>query len=47
MIPGYLEKGSIKPNRVKLMGTIDDINTGFKLQQQGKVSAEKLVYNIV
>jgi NADPH:quinone reductase-like Zn-dependent oxidoreductase len=47
MIPGYLEKGSIKPNRVKLMGGIEDINTGFKLQQEGKVSAEKLVYNIV
>jgi len=47
MIPGYLEKGSIKPNRVKPMGTIEDINTGFKLQQEGKVSAEKLVYNIV
>lgn len=47
MIPDYLQKGSIKPNRVKPMGTIDDINTGFKLQQEGKVSAEKLVYNIV
>lgn len=47
MIPGYLEKGSIKPNRVKQFGTIEDINTGFKLQEEGKVSAEKLVYNIV
>ncbi|KAM0714217.1 hypothetical protein Q7P37_010004 [Cladosporium fusiforme] len=47
MIPGWLQDGKIKPNRVKEMGTIDDINTGFKLQQEGKVSAEKLVYRIV
>jgi len=32
---------------VKHLGTIDDIIKGFKLQQDGKVSAEKLVYNIV
>ena len=47
VIPQYLEKGLIKPNRVKPMGTIEDINKGFKLQQEGKVSAEKLTYNIV
>lgn len=47
MIPGWLQDGKIKPNRVKEMGTIDDINAGFKLQQEGKVSAEKLVYRIV
>lgn len=46
MIPGWLQDNKIKPNRVKEMGTIDDINTGFKLQQEGKVSAEKLVYRI-
>lgn len=47
LIPDYLQKGSIKPNPAKHMGTIDDINTGFKLQEEGKVSGEKLVYNIV
>lgn len=45
-LPGWLEKGSIKPNRVKELGGLDDILSGFKLQEEGKVSAEKLVYKI-
>lgn len=46
IIPGLLEKKELKPNRVKEMGGIDDILTGFKVQEEGKVSAEKLVYKI-
>lgn len=46
MLPEYLEHGKIKPNRVKEMGGLDDIKTGFQLQQEGKVSAEKLVYKV-
>lgn len=46
MLPGLLSAGKLKPNRIREMGTIDDILKGFQEQQQGKVSAEKLVYKI-
>lgn len=46
MLPELLSSGKIKPNRVKELGGINDILEGFKLQQDGKVSAEKLVYKI-
>lgn len=46
-LPEWLEKGVIKPNRVKELGGLEEILEGFKLQQEGKVSAEKLVYKIV
>ncbi|KAI1841814.1 hypothetical protein JX266_011991 [Neoarthrinium moseri] len=46
LLPEYLEKGTIKPNRVRELGGIGDILKGFELQAQGKVSAEKLVYKI-
>ncbi|KAH6640051.1 zinc-binding dehydrogenase [Truncatella angustata] len=46
-LPEWLEKGAIKPNRVKELGGLESILDGFKLQQEGKVSAEKLVYKIV
>ncbi|ORY67764.1 zinc-binding dehydrogenase [Pseudomassariella vexata] len=42
----YLTSGTIKPNRVKEFGGIEDILKGFELQKEGKVSAEKLVYKI-
>jgi NADPH:quinone reductase-like Zn-dependent oxidoreductase len=47
LLPEYLESGKIKPNPAKEFGGISDILTGFKHQQEGKVSAEKLVYKIV
>ncbi|KAI0833987.1 zinc-binding dehydrogenase [Hypoxylon sp. FL0890] len=47
LLPGLLSSGKLKPNRVKGLGGIDDILPGFKEQQQGKVSAEKLVYKII
>ncbi|ROV99438.1 hypothetical protein VMCG_06378 [Cytospora schulzeri] len=46
MLPELLSSGKIKPNRVREMGGLEDIITGFKEQQEGKVSAEKLVYKI-
>ncbi|RYP79290.1 hypothetical protein DL770_006737 [Monosporascus sp. CRB-9-2] len=46
MLPDLLTKGKIKPNRVREMGGIEDILTGFKEQQEGRVSAEKLVYKV-
>lgn len=45
-LPQWLEKGVIKPNRVKELGGLEAIQEGFDLHQAGKVSAEKLVYKI-
>ncbi|KAK5061347.1 hypothetical protein LTR84_007889 [Exophiala bonariae] len=47
MLPELLSSGKIKPNRVRERGGVDDILSGFKDQQDGKVSAEKFVYKIV
>lgn len=46
MLPELLSSGKIKPNRIREMGGLKDIITGFKEQQEGRVSAEKLVYKI-
>ncbi|RYO86590.1 hypothetical protein DL766_006303 [Monosporascus sp. MC13-8B] len=46
ILPEILTKGKIKPNRVREMGGIEDILTGFREQKEGRVSAEKLVYKI-
>lgn len=46
LLPQLLSRGSIKPNRVKKMGTLNDVLNGFKLSQEGQVHAEKLVYKI-
>ncbi|OQN96060.1 hypothetical protein B0A48_17860 [Cryoendolithus antarcticus] len=46
LLPELLQRGKVKPNKAREMGGIDDILKGFKEQQEGKVSAEKLVYKI-
>lgn len=46
MLPELLSSGKIKPNRIREVGGLEDILTGFKEQQEGKVSAEKLVYKV-
>lgn len=46
LLPDLLTSGKIKPNRVRELGGLEAIPTGFKLQEEGKVSAEKLVYKI-
>ena len=46
MEPSHLSSGQIKPNRIREMGGLKDVITGFKEQQEGRVSAEKLVYKI-
>ncbi|CAN8102009.1 unnamed protein product [Discula destructiva] len=46
MLPQLLSSGKIKPNRIRELGGLGDILTGFKEQQAGKVSAEKLVYQV-
>ncbi|OQO11512.1 hypothetical protein B0A48_03239 [Cryoendolithus antarcticus] len=46
LLPELLESGKVKSNRAREMGGIEDILKGFKEQQEGRVSAEKLVYKI-
>lgn len=46
LLPEYLSSGKIKPNRIREMGGLEQINDGFKEQQEGRVSAEKLVYKV-
>lgn len=46
MLPNLLTSGKIKPNPIREMGGLEDIVTGFKEQEEGKVRAEKLVYKI-
>lgn len=46
LLPDLLSSGKVKPNRIREMGGLNDIITGFQEQQEGKVSAEKLVYKI-
>ena len=47
LLPGWLVEGKIRPNRISEKGGMEDILVGFREQQEGKVSAEKLVYRIV
>ncbi|KAI1452662.1 zinc-binding dehydrogenase [Annulohypoxylon moriforme] len=46
ILPELLSSGKLKPNRVRELGGLNDILSGFQVQQDGKVSAEKLVYKI-
>merc|ERR1711977_89561 len=46
LLPEYLSSGKIKPNKIRELGGLEEINAGFKEQQEGKVSAEKLVYKV-
>ncbi|KAH8819322.1 chaperonin 10-like protein [Xylogone sp. PMI_703] len=45
-LPRMLQEGDLKPNRIKEIGGLNDILTGFKLSEEGKLSAEKIVYRI-
>jgi NADPH:quinone reductase-like Zn-dependent oxidoreductase len=47
VLPQYLSSGRIKPNKIRELGGLEDLLAGFKEQQEGKVSAEKLVYKVV
>ena len=42
-----LAEGKIKGNPVKVMGGLEAVQEGFKYMQEGKVRAQKLVYEIV
>jgi NADPH:quinone reductase-like Zn-dependent oxidoreductase len=41
-----LAEGKIKGNPVKVMGGLDAVADGFKFMQEGKVHAQKLVYEV-
>lgn len=45
-LPKMLQEGDIKPNRIKEVGGLNDILTGFRLSEEGKVSAEKIIYRV-
>jgi len=38
--------GALKPNPVKVMGGLDAVAAGFKFMEEGKVHAQKLVYEV-
>ncbi|KAF4964836.1 hypothetical protein FZEAL_10831, partial [Fusarium zealandicum] len=44
---GWIEDGKIKPNRPKVLaGGLDAVKGGFQEHRDGKISAEKLVYEL-
>ncbi|KAI0205321.1 zinc-binding dehydrogenase [Astrocystis sublimbata] len=46
ILPELVASGKIKPNPSRQMGGLDAIIEGFKLQREGKVRAEKLIYKV-
>lgn len=46
MLPEYLGDKKIRPNQPRELGGLDDVLGGFQLHEEGKVSAEKLVYKL-
>ncbi|KAH9907402.1 zinc-binding dehydrogenase [Xylariomycetidae sp. FL2044] len=46
LLPSLLGNRKIRPNEVREMGGLEDIPRGFKEQEEGRVSAQKLVYKI-
>jgi NADPH:quinone reductase-like Zn-dependent oxidoreductase len=40
-------EGKLKPNPVKVVGGLESVSEGFKYMLDGKVSAEKLVFEVV
>ena len=45
-IPRLLESGKLHPNRVKLLGGLEDLSAGFDMYRQSTYSAEKIVYRL-
>ncbi|GLA33903.1 hypothetical protein AnigIFM63309_003926 [Aspergillus niger] len=45
-LPGWLEKGSLKPNTPKLLNGLDAVADGFQEYRDGKISAYKIVYEL-
>lgn len=47
LLTRFLGEGSVRPNKVREVGTLHDVLDGFKLLQEGKISAEKVVYKVI
>ncbi|EON66283.1 hypothetical protein W97_05676 [Coniosporium apollinis CBS 100218] len=45
-LPEWLESGKVKPNAVLAMKGLDSVSRGFELHRQGKVSGQKIIYEI-
>jgi threonine dehydrogenase-like Zn-dependent dehydrogenase len=46
-IPDWLEKGKLKPNKIKLLrGGLSGVEEGFQLHRDGKISGFKVVYEL-
>lgn len=45
-LPELLGQGRLEPNRVREVGTLDDILEGFQLSKGGGLSAEKAVFEV-
>lgn len=46
-LPEWIEAGKIKPNKPKfIQGGLDGIEEGFQMYRDGKISAEKIVYEL-
>ena len=46
-VPGLVAEGKIKPNAVKVWdGGLNAINDGLQYMREGKVSTEKIVYQV-
>lgn len=47
-LPALIKEGKIKPNAVKIIpGGLDAVATGFQEHRDGKISATKLVYELL
>ena len=46
MLPELLESGKVKPNNVLPLAGLDSVPQGFELYRQGKISAQKIVYEL-
>jgi NADPH:quinone reductase-like Zn-dependent oxidoreductase len=46
-LPAWLESGKVKPNKPRIVdGGLDGVEEGFSLYRSGKISGEKVVYQI-
>ncbi|KAM0345075.1 hypothetical protein ACHAPU_006961 [Fusarium lateritium] len=46
LVTRMLERGDLKPNAVREVGTLEDVDEAFRLLKEGKLSAEKAVLRI-
>ncbi|KAL0941961.1 zinc-binding oxidoreductase [Colletotrichum truncatum] len=47
LLPQYLERGEVKPDKVKELDGLESVEDGLKISEEGKLSNEKLVFKIL